>query len=91
MEDHLEPAGWALGLSGAAVLIGAWVAYVTGDAVGRVRTHMDATIVLGVLGLVLVGNGLGLVRYGREAVRRRGRQAEASRIAAERAARRDGH
>ncbi len=83
VEDHLEPAGWALGVSGVAVLVGAWVAYATGDVVHQVRTHMDATIVLGVLGLVLVGNGLGLVHYGREAVRQRGRQAEAARLAAE--------
>lgn len=83
MEDHFEPAGWALGLSGVAVLAGAWLAYVTGDVVGGVRTHMDATLVLGVLGLVLVGDGLALLHHGQQTIRRRGREAEAARLAAE--------
>lgn len=79
MEDHIEPVGWALGLSGVALLVAAWIAYRTGDHVHGARTHMDATIVLVSLGLVLVGNGIGAISYGRDAVRRRERARRAAR------------
>ena len=86
MEEHIEPAGWALGLSGVALLVGAWISYRTGDHVHGIRTHMDAALVLLCLGLVLIANGLGAIAYGRDAVRRRERAARTARWNAERAA-----
>jgi len=89
VEDHIEPAGWALGLSGVALLLGAWIAHRTGEQVHGMRTHMEATLVLGCLGLVLLGNGLGAVAYGRDAVRRRERAVKMARFHAEEEARRE--
>lgn len=88
MDEHIEPAGWALGLSGVVLLLGAWISYGTGEQLHHVRTHTDATLVLGWLGVVLVGNGLLVVAYGRDVLRRRERAATAARLAAEEEARR---
>ena len=89
MEDHIEPAGWALGLSGVAMLLGAFLAYRTGELRHDLRTHMDATLVLGWVGVVLVANGLVVIAYGRDVVRRRERAANAARLAAEEQNRRE--
>ena len=43
---------WMLVTSGGLLLLGSLVAYVTGENVGPGRTHFEATMVLGVLGVV---------------------------------------
>ena len=81
MEDVINRIGWALTTSGVALALGGWFAYVTGDEVflrsprpapgGSMRTHMDATIVLLVLGLVVLGNGVVALRHARRLSRAR--------------------
>ncbi|MFC4784728.1 hypothetical protein ACT8ZV_09650 [Nocardioides sp. MAHUQ-72] len=56
-----------------ALLVGAWVAWGTGEELRSGRTHMDSVIVLAFLGLVLLGNAVAVIAYGRRVVRARDR------------------
>ena len=84
MQDAVKRLAIALSASGAFVLAAAWLAYATGEAkIVREetwRTHADASLVLLVLGLLLVGNAFGafvwhqaLAEDGRLRLRRDGR------------------
>ncbi len=52
--QNLQLTGTVLGVSGLLALGGAALAYFTGEDVGAGRTHFDAAMVLGVLGIILV-------------------------------------
>jgi hypothetical protein len=70
MQDAVKRVAIALSGSGAFALAAAWVAYWTGDEKfvrGETwRTHADASIVLLVLGLLLLGNGFGALVWHQE-------------------------
>ena len=72
MQDVIKRVAGALGVSGAFTLAASWVAYDTGDelsgGMGSWHTHADAAIVLGVLGLLLLGNGFAAFVWHRELV-----------------------
>jgi len=52
--QNLQLASTVLGVSGLLAIAGAALAYFTGEDLGAGRTHFDAAMVLGVLGMILV-------------------------------------
>jgi len=52
--QNLQLAGTVLGVSGLLSLVGAGLAYITGDNMDGGRTHFDAAMVLAVLGVVFL-------------------------------------
>jgi uncharacterized membrane protein YidH (DUF202 family) len=64
--QNLQLAGTVLGVSGLLTLVGAALSYFTGENIGGGRTHFDAAMVLGVLGVVLLVAAVIVIVDGRE-------------------------